>query len=189
MVSGVLNTLWNDLYKVVVGKFYSPATLGQYSRACQFSALFSSNLTNVIQRVTYPVLSNIQNDKVRMVAGYRRIIKVTMFVTAICMFFVGAVSEPLIFCLIGPKWHEAATYLPILCIGGSLYPLHAINLNMLQIQGRSDLYLGLEIVKKNNSTRSDICRCFCWYHAYALYWHPFWNHLLLPEFVLSWENA
>ena len=148
MISGVLNTLWNDLYKVVVGKFYSPATLGQYTRAGQFTSLFSTNLTNVIQRVTYPVLSNIQDDKERMVAGYRRIIKVTMFVTAIGMFFLGAVSEPLLYCLIGPKWHEAATYLPLICIGGSLYPLHAINLNMLQVQGRSDLFLGLEIVKK-----------------------------------------
>ncbi len=92
MVSGVLDTIWKELYQVVVGKFYSPATLGQYTRAKQFSTLFSSNLTSVIQRVTYPVLSNIQDDKERMVSAYRRIIKVTMFVTAICMFFLGAVS-------------------------------------------------------------------------------------------------
>lgn len=148
MASGVLDTVWKELYQVVVGKFYSPATLGQYTRAKQFSTLFSSNLTAVIQRVTYPVLSNIQDDKERMVSAYRRIIKVTMFVTATSMFFLGAVSEPLLYCLIGPKWQEAATYLPLICISGSLYPLHAINLNMLQVQGRSDLFLGLEIVKK-----------------------------------------
>ena len=71
-----------------------------------------------------------------------------MFITAICMFFLGAVSEPLLYCLIGPKWHEASVYLPLICIIGSLYPLHAINLNMLKVQGRSDLFLGLEIVKK-----------------------------------------
>lgn len=148
MVSSVIDTVWKELYQVVVGKFYSPATLGQYTRSKQFSKLFSSNLTSVIQRVTYPVLSNIQDDKERMVAAYRKIIKTTMFVTAISMFFVGAISEPLLYCLIGPKWHEAATYLPLICISGSLYPLHAINLNMLQVQGRSDLFLGLEIVKK-----------------------------------------
>ena len=148
MVSGVLDTIWKELYQVVVGKFYSPATLGQYTRAKQFSQLFSSNLTMVIQRVTYPVLSNIQDEKERMISAYRRIIKVTMFVTAISMFFLGAISEPLLYCLIGPKWHEAATYLPLICISGSLYPLHAINLNMLQVQGRSDLFLGLEIIKK-----------------------------------------
>lgn len=148
MLSGLLDTVWKELYQVVVGKFYTPATLGQYTRAKQFSSLFSSNLTSVIQRVTYPVLSNIQDDKERMVSAYRRIIKVTMFVTAICMFFLGAISEPLLYCLIGPKWHEAAVYLPLICITGSTYPLHAINLNMLQVQGRSDLFLGLEVIKK-----------------------------------------
>lgn len=148
IVSGLLDTVWKELYQVIVGKFYSPATLGQYTRAKQFSQLFSSNLTGVVQRVTFPVLSNIQDDKERMVSAYRRIIKSTMFITAISMFFLGAISEPLLYCLIGPKWHEAATYLPLICISSSLYPLHAINLNMLQVQGRSDLFLGLEIVKK-----------------------------------------
>ena len=148
MVSGLLDTVWKELYQVVVGRFYSPATLGQYTRAKQFSTLFSSNLASVIQRVTYPVLSNIQDDKKRMVAAYRKMIKTTMFVTAISMFFLGAISEPLLYCLIGPKWHEAAVYLPLICISSSLYPLHAINLNMLQVQGRSDLFLGLEIIKK-----------------------------------------
>ena len=148
MVSGLLDTVWKELYQVVVGKFYSPGTLGHYTRAKQFSQLFSSNLTNVIQRVTFPVLSNIQDDKERMVSAYRRIIKTTMFISAVAMFALGAISEPLLYCLIGPKWHEAATYLPLICIAGSLYPLHAINLNMLQVQGRSDLFLGLEIIKK-----------------------------------------
>lgn len=83
-----------------------------------------------------------------MVAAYRKIIKTTMFLTFALMFALGAVSEPLLYCLIGPKWHEVATYLPMICLIGSLYPLHAINRNMLQVQGRSDLFLGLEIAKK-----------------------------------------
>ena len=148
LLSSLLDTTWKELYQVVVGKFYSPATLGQYTRAKGFAQLFSRNLTEVVQRVTFPVLSEIQDDKDRMIAAYRRMIKVTMFVTAICMFAVGAVAEPLIYCLIGAKWHEAATYLPFICVSMSLYPLHAINLNMLQVQGRSDIFLILEIVKK-----------------------------------------
>lgn len=147
-VSGILDTVWKELYQVVVGKFYSSATLGQYTRAKGFSQLFSSNLTFVVERVTYPVLSNIQDEKDRMISAYRRIIKTTMFITAISMFWLGAMSEPLLYCLIGPKWHEAAIYLPLICIGGSLYPLQSLNLNMLKVQGRSDLFLGLEIVKK-----------------------------------------
>ena len=148
MVSGLLDTVWKQLYQVVVGKFYNPATLGQYTRANGFSELFSSNLTSVVQRVTYPVLSNIQDEKERMVVAYRKIIKFTMFISSIAMFALGAVSEPLLYCLIGPKWHEAATYLPLICISASTYPIHALNLNMLQVQGRSDLFLGLEIIKK-----------------------------------------
>ena len=147
-VSGILDTVWKELYQVVVGKYYSPATLGQYSRAKHFSQIFSSNLTYVVERVTYPVLSSIQDEHARLISAYRRIIKTTMFITAICMFFLGAVSEPLLFCLIGPKWNDAAAYLPLICINGTLYPLHSLNLNMLKVQGRSDLFLGLEIVKK-----------------------------------------
>ena len=148
MASSILDTVWKELYQVVVGRFYSPATLGQYTRAKGFSQLLSNNLTAVIQRVTYPVLSNIQDEKERMVRAYRKMIKITMFITAISTFFLGAISEPLLYCLIGPKWHEAALYLPLICICASTYPLQAMNLNMLQVQGRSDLFLGLEIVKK-----------------------------------------
>ena len=148
MVSALLDAVWKELYQVVVGKFYNPATLGQYTRARHYAKLFSSNLTTVVERVTYPVLSSIQDDKERIVSAYRRIIRTSMFITAVALFSLGAVSEPLIYCMIGPKWHEAATYLPLICITYSLYPLHAINLNMLKVQGRSDLFLGLEIIKK-----------------------------------------
>lgn len=148
LLSGLLDSAWKQIYQVVVGKFYSPATLGQYSRAKEYAGIFSSNLTSIIQRVSYPVLSQVQDDRVRMVEAYRRIIKTTMFVTVLCMFFLGAISEPLIYCLIGAKWLQAATFLPLICISMSLYPLHAINLNMLQIQNRTDIFLYLEIIKK-----------------------------------------
>lgn len=148
LVSGLLDTIWKDLYQVVVGKFYSPATLGQYTRARSYAQLLSSNITVVVQRVTFPVLANIQDEKERMIEAYRKVIKVTMFVSCISMFFIAAVSEPLIYCMIGSQWYEASTYLPLICVSMSLYPLHAINLNMLQVQGRSDIFLYLEIIKK-----------------------------------------
>lgn len=148
LVSGLLDKIWSQLYQVVVGKFYSPATLGQYSRSKEYANIFSSNLTTIVQRVSFPVLSQVQDDKERMVNAYRRVIKTTMFVTATIMISMGAISEPLIYCLIGPQWHQAATFLPLICISMSLYPLHAINLNMLQIQNRTDIFLYLEIIKK-----------------------------------------
>lgn len=148
MVSGLIDRVWSELYQTVVAKFYSPMALGQYTRAKEYAALLSQNFTSIISRVSYPVLAEVQDETRRLVAAYRRIIKMTMFVTTICMFTLGAVAEPFIFCLIGPQWHQAATFLPLICLSMSLYPLHAINLRMLQIQGRSDIYLYLEIVKK-----------------------------------------
>lgn len=148
MLSGLLNNIWNQLYQVVVGKFYSPATLGQYSRSKEYSSIFSLNLTSIVQRVTYPVLSEVQDEEERLLSAYRRVIRTTMFITAILMIFLGAISEPLLYCLIGPQWHEAAVFLPLICISMSLYPLHAINLNMLQVQNRTDIFLFLEIIKK-----------------------------------------
>lgn len=148
MLSGLLNNIWTQLYQIVIGKFYNASTLGQYTRSHEYASIFSANLTSIVQRVTYPVMSEIQDDKERLVAAYRRIIKTTMLVTCVCMISLGAVAEPLIYCLIGPKWHLAATYLPLICLNMSLFPLHSINLNMLQVQGRSDIFLALEIVKK-----------------------------------------
>lgn len=71
-----------------------------------------------------------------------------MFVTTSLMFALAGVAHPFIYCLVGPQWDLAASFLPLICISMSLYPLHAINLNMLQVQGRSDLFLKLEIIKK-----------------------------------------
>lgn len=148
MASGLLNNIWNQLYQVVVGKFYSPTTLGQYTRSKEYAGIFSQNFTTIIQRVSYPALAEVQDDPKRMVQAYRKVIKTSMFITIICMILLGAISEPLIYCLIGPQWNEAASYLPLICLSMVLYPLHSINLNMLQIQGRSDIFLYLEIVKK-----------------------------------------
>lgn len=148
LASGILNNVWNQLYQVVIGRCYTSSTLGHYTRANECGSIFSSNLTTIIQRVTFPVLSELQDDKKKLLVSYRKLIKVSMFVTVICMFALGAMAEPMIYSLIGPQWHQAATFLPFICITMSLYPLHAINLNMLQVQGRSDLFLYLEIAKK-----------------------------------------
>lgn len=148
LVSGLIDTIWKEIYQVVIGKFYSPATLGQYTRAQQFGSIFSSNLTSVVQRVSYPVLSEIQDDKERLKNAYRKVIKVTMLVTFCCMLGLAAIAKPMIVTLIGEQWLPAVPFLQIICLNMMLYPLHAINLNMLQVQGRSDLFLKLEIIKK-----------------------------------------
>lgn len=148
LVSGLINTVWNEIYKVVIGKCYTPATLGQYTQAHFYSDLFSRNMSNVIQRVSYPVLSKMQDDKERMKQAYRQVIKVTMLVTFVLMFGLAGCAKNFILVLIGEQWLPCVGYLQILCFSMALYPLHAINLNMLQVQGRSDLFLKLEIIKK-----------------------------------------
>jgi len=148
LVSGLIDTIYKNIYYLIIGKFYTAAQLGQYTRAEQFNMVFSSNLTSVVQRVSYPVLSSIQDEAERLKQAYRRVIKTTMLVTFACMLGLAAIAKPLIVILIGGKWLPAVPFLQIICFAGMLYPLHAINLNMLQIKGRSDLFLKLEIIKK-----------------------------------------
>lgn len=148
LVSGLIDTIWKQIYQVVIGKCYSAETLGHYTRAEQFNMIFSSNLTAVVHRVSYPTLSKIQDEKERLKQAYRKVIKTTMLVTFPCMLGLAAVAEPMVRVLIGDQWLPCVPYLQIICFSGMLYPLHALNLNMLQVKGRSDVYLILEIVKK-----------------------------------------
>jgi hypothetical protein len=148
LLSGLLATIYQNIYYIIIGRFYSATQLGQYTRADQFKTIFSSNLTAVVQRVSYPVLSSIQEEPERLREAYRKVIKSTMLITFACMLGLAAVAKSLIVILIGDKWLPAVCFLQIICLSGMLYPLHAINLNILQVKGRSDLFLKLEIVKK-----------------------------------------
>ncbi len=148
LISGLLDTVYKNVYYIIIGRFYNSSQLGQYTRAEQFNTIFSSNLTVVVQRVSYPVLSSIQDEPERLRIAYRRVIKTTMLITFACMLGLAAIAKPLIVLLIGEKWLPAVYFLQIICFSGMLYPLHAINLNILQVTGRSDLFLKLEIIKK-----------------------------------------
>lgn len=147
-LTNLIGAIWNRIYVLVVGKFYALEALGQYSRARSYAELLSVNLTNVVERVSYPALSNIQEDSKHMISVYRRMIKVTMFVTTVSLFFLAAIAKPFIVCLIGEKWLDAAQYLPYICIAVSLYPLWAVNKSMLKIVGRPDLYMRVFILSK-----------------------------------------
>lgn len=148
LLSTLIDTIWKEINQVVIGKCYSPQALGQYTRAYQFSSICSSNLTSVVQRVSFPTLSAMQDQPEQLGAAYRKVIRVTMLVTFVAMLSLAAVAEPLIRVLVGDQWLPAVPMLQLLCFSMMLYPLHALNLNMLQVQGRSDLFLWLEIVKK-----------------------------------------
>lgn len=148
LVTSLINTIWNELFQVVIGKCYSTQTLGYYTRAKEYVAIVTNNLTSVVQRVSYPALSKIQDDKERLKRGYKKVIKMTMLVTFVLVLGLAACANNLILVLIGEKWLPCVPLLQLICFNMMLYPLHATNLNMLQVAGRSDLFLKLEIVKK-----------------------------------------
>jgi len=148
LVSGLIDTAYRNIYLLVIGKFFSAAELGYFTRSEQFQKLPSQNINAVIQRVTYPVLSSMQDDKSRLKNNYQKLIRSTMLITFVLMLGMAAVAEPMIITLIGEKWRPSIIYLQMLSFVGMMYPLHALNLNMLKVSGRSDIFLKLEIIKK-----------------------------------------
>lgn len=148
MISGLLDTLYRNIYQLVIGKAFSAESLGHFTNAHKFSDLPSSNLTTVLQRVTYPILCTIQDDDERLALAYRKFLRLSAFIIFPFMCGLAAVSYPLINLVLGEKWHFAAILLIPLCFQMMWYPIHSINLNLLQVKGRSDLFLRLEIIKK-----------------------------------------
>jgi len=148
LISGLIDTIYQNIYYLIIGKYFSAQELGYYTRADGFQRIPSQSLNGVIGRVSYPVLASIQDDKPRLKNNYQKLISSTMFITFILMLGMAAVAEPMIITLIGEKWRPSIIYLQMLSFVGMMYPLHALNLNMLQVSGRSDLFLKLEVIKK-----------------------------------------
>lgn len=148
MASSLLDTLYNNIAPVFIGKFYSPAELGVYNRAQGYAMMPSQNVTGVIQGVTFPVLSRMQNDNEALAHNYRRMLKATAFIIFPIMMMLSALAHPLVITLVTAKWESCIILLQIICFSLMWYPVHAINLNLLQVKGRSDLFLRLEIIKK-----------------------------------------
>ena len=143
LASGVLNTVFGNIYPIVIGKFFSASELGYYGRARGYAGLPS-----VLQQVTFPVLSKIQGETERLADSYRRMLRFSVFVLFPIMIGMAALAHPLVVTLVTDKWAPCVPYLQVICFSSMWYPVHAINLNLLQVKGRSDLFLKLEIIKK-----------------------------------------
>ena len=148
LFAGLLDAIYTNIYQMVIGKKYNAADLGYYTRADGVAQLPSSNITGVIQRVTFPVLSEIQHDPISLSKNYRKLLKMAAFIIFPLMTLLAALSEPLVRILLTDKWLPSVHLLQILCIAYMFYPIHGINLNLLQVKGRSDLFLRLEVLKK-----------------------------------------
>ena len=147
-IASIISSIYSNLYNIVIGKKFSAATLGYYTRADQMGQLPSQNIAGILSRVTYPILSQLQDDTYRLRNVYTKYLQLSCFVIFPLMMGLAALAKPLIILLLGDKWVPSVILLQILCFGLMLDPICNINLNLLYVKGRSDLVLKLEIIKK-----------------------------------------
>lgn len=148
LTASLLHTIYANLTTLIIGKFYSAKDLGYYSRGESLATYPSTNITGILQSVTYPVLSKIQDDDEHLIRSYRKLISMTSLVIFFGMFLLAALAKPLIVTLLTEKWLEAVIYLQVFCFAYMFDHICALNLNILYVKGYSNLVLKLEIIKK-----------------------------------------
>lgn len=168
MGSWLIGTIYENIAPIIIGKYFSPAQLGEYNRARGYAAMPSQNVTGTLQSVTFPVLSKIQDDDERLARSYRKMLRVSAFIVFPLMMMLAVLARPLVLTLITAKWEACIILLQIICFSMMWYPIHAINLNLLEVKGRSDLFFRLEIIKRSVGLFILICTlpwglvAFCW---------------------------
>ncbi len=151
LAASLLDTLFNNLYGLIIGKIYNEELLGAYNRGDQFPKLIVSNLGAAIQAVLLPAFSSRQDDMGQVRAMVRRAIRVSSFLVLPMLFGLFAVADTLVLALLGEKWLICVPYLRIMCISYSFWPIHITNLQAINALGRSDVFLKLEVLKKTVS--------------------------------------
>ncbi|MEN6321061.1 MAG: lipopolysaccharide biosynthesis protein [Syntrophaceae bacterium] len=148
LFSDLLNRIFDNIYLLVIGKLFSAADLGFFTRAKTLQEFPSDTLAAMVGRVTFPVFSTIQNDPARLKRGLKQALTTLVLVNFPMMIGLAIISRPLVMVLLTEKWAPCIPYIQLFCVVGLLHPLHVINLNVLTALGRSDLFLRLEIIKK-----------------------------------------
>jgi len=156
-LSGLLNAIYQNLYNLIIGKYFSATQLGYYTRAQTMQMFPVQNLSTALNKVTYPMFATIQEDDKRLKNVYRRLMQQVVFWVTPIMIVLVIIAAPLFRMLLTEKWLPAVPYFQVLCASGVLFPLHFYNLNILNVKGRSDLYFKLEIVKKAFTTIGVFC--------------------------------
>jgi O-antigen/teichoic acid export membrane protein len=148
LISGIIDTIFANLYYLVIGKYFSSAEVGYYSRADQFQKLPSSNFSNIISRVSYPVMSGLVNDLEKLRNTFHQILIGSMFLAVPMMFTLAVISDTFVQVLIGEQWLPSVIYLQLLSLIGAFYPVHHLNLLIPQLMNRTDIFLRVELIKK-----------------------------------------
>lgn len=146
-LSALLDTIYNDAYRIVIGKFFSPASVGYFNQAETMRLFPVQQVSAVMGKVTYPLFSNLKNDE-QLRKAYRSTMKLVLFVAIPVMLVLILVAEEGFLFLFGEKWLPAVPYFRILAIASIIRPISSYNLNILKVKGRSDLFLKVEVIKK-----------------------------------------
>lgn len=148
LCASLLNTVFDNIYYLVIGKLFSPASLGYYARADNFQKLPSSTISSVILRVAFPIFSTIQDDTERVKRGMKMALTTLALINFPIMIGLAMVARPLVLLLLTDKWLPSVPYLQLLCLVGLFYPLNLTNMHVHTALGRPDLYLRLQIINK-----------------------------------------
>lgn len=151
LASSLLHTVYSQLTSIIIGRFYSSKDLGYYNRGTQFAALPMMTFNSIIDRVTFPILVKLQNDDNRLIEVYRKYICIASLAIFFGCTMIAALAKPIIIILLTEKWAESIIYLQIYAFAVMFTHINDINLKLLQVKGRSDLFLKLEIIKKTLS--------------------------------------
>lgn len=146
--ANMISAIYDKIFGAIIGKMFNKAALGFYDRALSFNVLLNNNVTHVLGRVSYPLLSQIQDDDERLMNIYKRYIAISAFMTFPLMMLLCGIAKPLILGLLTAKWADSIILLQVLTFGFLWDGVIVSNLNLIKVKGRSDLVLRLEIVKK-----------------------------------------
>lgn len=161
LVSSLLDTLYQDLRSLVIGKKYDSGTLGYYNRGKQFPQFLINAINGAVQSVMLPAMSAEQDDSVRVKSIMRSSITMSAYVIFPVMAGLAVVAEPLIEITLTEKWLPCVPYLQIYCFNFAFYPVHTCNLQAINAMGRSDIFLKLEVIKKSIGIIALVIAVFC----------------------------
>ncbi|WP_180081574.1 lipopolysaccharide biosynthesis protein [Acinetobacter sp. YH12201] len=150
-LSSLLANLYTESYSLIIGKMFSSTQLGLYKQANTLRMFPVTNVTSALQKVTYPLFSQVQDDNPRLKRIFKKITFLVFFTTTPLMLLSIVIAEPLFRILLTEKWTPAVPYFQILCIAAIFYPLSMYNLNIIAAKGLSGLHLKLEVIKKTLS--------------------------------------
>jgi teichuronic acid exporter len=148
LLIGIIDTLHTNLYSLLIGKFYQTREVGFYDRAQKTQLLPVNFIMLIINRVAFSTFSAVADDKERLARAFRKAQRLAMFVNIPLSLAMIVLAEPIIMTLFGEQWLPSAPILQVLGIVGMMWPMHVLNLNVLQAQGRSDLFFNIMLVKK-----------------------------------------